>query len=375
MSRISVIIPAYNHADYIDQAVQSVLSQTCQDFELLISDDCSTDGTAEKLAAYEGDPRVTVFLQKEHLGAVEQIHFLVDHAQGEFTALLNSDDYWMPDKLEKQLACMELHPEIDVCFTQALMVDEQGVPLEAAAEPLTDIFKQPNRYKEEWFRHFWISGNCLCHPSILARKSVYCSAFRMNPSLRQLPDWDLWMRLMQEHEIHILLEPLVCHRRIASTNTSADTLANTDRLLLELAWVMRKTLINMDDDLLVRTFRLDFLQKKDAYDEEDLLCERFFLMHKAGENNPTMRVAALMYYMEQSVRSSFTRRMKECYGFDDLRFFELSASWRDGKLPEPPPPPPPPPPLPSPLWRRCLRKIRRLLIGKRPGKEAPGAHE
>ncbi len=102
MPEISVVIPSYNHSSYIDKAVASVLNQTFDDLELIIVDDGSTDNTLEVLEAYS-DPRLKIFSQ-ENQGAHAAINRALELAEGKLLAVLNSDDFYHPERLEKAVA-------------------------------------------------------------------------------------------------------------------------------------------------------------------------------------------------------------------------------------------------------------------------------
>ncbi|MDD3409326.1 MAG: glycosyltransferase, partial [Eubacteriales bacterium] len=179
--KVSVMIPSYNHEPYVAEAVESVLNQTFTDFELLISDDASPDRSAEILQRYD-DPRIDLHLSSENQGATLNLQYLVDKCRGEYVALNNSDDVWLPQRLEKGVAYLDAHPECGAVFSQAALIDENSHVLTADCE----IFHQPNRTRAEWYRHFFTKANCLCHPSVLIRRSVYEQIGCYTMGMRQL---------------------------------------------------------------------------------------------------------------------------------------------------------------------------------------------
>ncbi len=321
---VSVIIPSYNHAPYIARAIQSVLDQTYTDFELLISDDASTDGSADVIRSFD-DERITAFFQEKNLGAVGAIDFLNAQAKGTYIALLNSDDYWAVEKLEKQVAYMEAHPEIGVCFTQGVMVDEEERILTELDVPYANIFMQKNKTQGEWLRYFWESGNALSHMSILARHDIYATEFSLNPALRQLPDFDLWIRIVQKHAIHVIQEPLFYHRRMSGehTNTSAETTDNSLRGIAEETWIMGRMIQDMPDHLLQEGFS-DLFCHKDAQTSLQLQCERFFLMqkHRLGVR---LKAVAQTYYFECAHNADFVACMQNEYGYSINNFYTFTG--------------------------------------------------
>ncbi|WP_267642382.1 glycosyltransferase family 2 protein [Haloarchaeobius amylolyticus] len=110
MPRVSVIIPTYNRATPLQRAIDSVLAQTVTDIECIVVDDASTDDTQAVLAEYD-DPRLRTFQHEENRGANVARNTGLDQAEGEYVALLDSDDEWKPEKLERQLARLEVAPD------------------------------------------------------------------------------------------------------------------------------------------------------------------------------------------------------------------------------------------------------------------------
>jgi glycosyltransferase involved in cell wall biosynthesis len=123
MPKVSVVIPAYNTASYLPEAIESVLQQTYQDFEILIVDDGSTDNTAEIALSYA--PRVKL-IKKENGGPAAARNTGMQHATGEFIAFLDSDDSWVPDKLAEQVALLDTNPAIGLVYGKAQMFQQIG---------------------------------------------------------------------------------------------------------------------------------------------------------------------------------------------------------------------------------------------------------
>ena len=123
---VSVIMPAYNAALFIEEAINSVISQTITDWELLVIDDCSTDATSAIVNAIaDRDNRVKLLVNEENMGAAGSRNRGLDIFQGQFVALLDSDDYWYPNMLEKMLARAE-ETKADIIYCSYELVDEQG---------------------------------------------------------------------------------------------------------------------------------------------------------------------------------------------------------------------------------------------------------
>ena len=223
MPKISVILTSFNHEKYICEAIDSVLNQTFIDFELIILDDCSSDNSWDLITKYT-DPRIKAFRSEVNNGCAIWLNKTIfEVACGEYIAIHHSDDVWVLDKLEKQVAFLVAHSKVGAVFTSVIPINELGMPLFDELNFYYSIFDQPNRSRHEWLRFFFLSGNALCHPSVLIRKHCYidCGAYR--DMLAQLTDFDMWIRLCAKYEIHVLEDPLVKFRILDNgMNTSGN---------------------------------------------------------------------------------------------------------------------------------------------------------
>ena len=125
--KISVIMPVFNAAPFVSAAIGSVLAQTCPDFELIIVDDASTDGSREIIAGF-GDERIHKIWQEENLGAAYAKNTGLVVARGEFIAFLDADDIAFPGRLAAQLDFLQGHPDISILGSQITPIDAQGAP-------------------------------------------------------------------------------------------------------------------------------------------------------------------------------------------------------------------------------------------------------
>ncbi len=180
MPRLSVLIPSYGHEAYLRQAVASVQAQTWSDWEIVLVDDRSPDGSwalAQELAADE--PRLRIFQNAENLGSYGAQQEALSRANGGLIAVLNSDDFWAPGKLETQVGLLESHPEASACFVH-------GVPCLADGFPLSEPPVWPDRAGKA-VRY----GGALVHENrILASGVVFRrEGLRFHTSLRYSGDW------------------------------------------------------------------------------------------------------------------------------------------------------------------------------------------
>lgn len=246
MSKVSIIIPSYNHDKYVTEAIQSVLNQTFQDFEIVITDDGSKDKTVEKIKEFK-DPRVKLFCFEKNKGAAVAANNCLKNSKGEFIAMLSSDDVFLPDKLEKEVKFLNEHPNIGAVFTNLIPIDEEGKEIDD--EKIFDrrYFEKENRSRYEWLNFFFKGKNALAHPSVLIRRECYDKVGFYNERYAQIPDWDLWVRLCMNYEIHILTERLLKIRILKNkANASAERPDSIRRIIWE-THQMLKNFLNIKD--------------------------------------------------------------------------------------------------------------------------------
>lgn len=273
---VSVIMSAYNHAEFVAQAMESVLKQRGVDFEFLITDDGSVDGTPEKIAAIK-DQRITFFPYRINRGACIATNELVTRARGEYIALINSDDYWIDsDKLVRQVDIVQNNPELAACFGKADFVDRDGISLEKSQFPFGAVFDQENRTQAKWLRYFFDNGNCLCHPTILIRRSCYEQVGLYNNRLRQLPDFEMWIRLVKKYPIYILDQKLIHFRILPGENASSQTTSNSIRTLNEHYLIANQFFDEMTSAQLIEGFG-DCLIHQNGLSEEHCDIEKALL--------------------------------------------------------------------------------------------------
>ena len=218
--KVSVILTSYNHSKYIRESIESVLKQTFTDFELIIWDDASTDDSWHIISEYT-DERIRAIRNESNQYMAYFRNAVSEVAQGEYIAIHHSDDIWEADKLEKQVAFLDSHPQVGAVFSNVLVIGENSEVFEDAAHFSYKIFDQPNRTRYEWLNHFFYQGNALCHPSVLIRRECYenCGPYRYG--FGQANDFDMWVRLCLKYEIYVLPEKLVRFRILShEMNTS-----------------------------------------------------------------------------------------------------------------------------------------------------------
>jgi glycosyltransferase involved in cell wall biosynthesis len=124
MLNVSVVIPTYNSAHLLDDALQSVLEQTYKDFEIIVVDDGSTDNTSEVVSKYNDKLH---YFRVDNRGPAKARNYGISKATGKYIAFLDADDKWLPTKLEKQVSMFEQNPEFGMVFTENSLFDAKGI--------------------------------------------------------------------------------------------------------------------------------------------------------------------------------------------------------------------------------------------------------
>lgn len=197
---VSVIIPTYNRAALVVEAVASVLAQTWTDYELLVVDDGSTDGTQEVLAPYRD--RLRLLRRPENRGVSAARNLGARESRGQWLAFLDSDDLWLPAKLTRQLQWLAAHPAVQIAQTEELWL-RHGRRV-----------NPKKRHRKQGGRIFLPSLHlCLVSPSaVMVRRELFLEAGGFDESLPACEDYDLWLRLSWQYDIGLIPEPLVIKR-------------------------------------------------------------------------------------------------------------------------------------------------------------------
>ena len=200
MPRVSVQIPAYNSGRFIANAIESILSQTYHSFEIIVIDDGSTDNTADVVSRY---PQVR-YLRQKHSGISAARNRGVEEANGEYIAFLDADDLWTPDKLEKQMAYLEEHPQCQMVFSEIEnFIDEE---VESVSHRQSEILETELEY---------------CLVSCLMKRSLFTRYGGFDENYGYGEDTELLARLKANRvDMTRCLPEKLYLRRIHQTNTS-----------------------------------------------------------------------------------------------------------------------------------------------------------
>jgi glycosyltransferase involved in cell wall biosynthesis len=202
---VSVLMPVYNPGRFLEEALDSVLAQTLADFELIAIDDASEDGSFERLSAYAArDPRVRVFRQPRNLGIVAARNraFREAHPESRYFAIFDSDDVALPDRLARQVAFLESHPDHALVGGHTLIIDEHSRPLGIRRYPIeyAQICSVIARY------------NPIAQPAVMLRRSMLEAIGHYSEAFPRCQDYELWLRTAARYPIANLDMPVIRYR-------------------------------------------------------------------------------------------------------------------------------------------------------------------
>jgi glycosyltransferase involved in cell wall biosynthesis len=206
---ISVAIPAYNGAEHLREAIDSVLAQTYKPIEIIVVDDGSTDNTREVCESYGQALRYYYQPNDGTMGGGARAR-AIREASGEWIALLDQDDRWMPRKIEKQLHALSELPEAAVVFTGVQLIDSEGQVFDKSlpARPSGKVF------------HLLLTGNVYIASSALINRRVFVDC---SPPVTDVgaADYDLWLRIARDHQV-LFVDQTLTEYRVHSASYSAD---------------------------------------------------------------------------------------------------------------------------------------------------------
>jgi glycosyltransferase involved in cell wall biosynthesis len=199
---VSVVIATYNYGRFLAGAIDSVFAQTFRDYEIIVVDDGSDDGTGDVVAPYLHHPKLQ-YIRTEHVGQPKAKNTGIRAARGEYVAFLDADDVWLPAKLEKQVALFEgSDSSLAVVYCRRCWIDEDG-------QELTRTERAPQRgdvLAPLFHRPF------ICFSSSVVRRPVFDDVGLFEESLPMSIDYDLWLRIALKYRFDYVDEPLVRYR-------------------------------------------------------------------------------------------------------------------------------------------------------------------
>lgn len=212
---VSIITPTYNRAHYLKYAIKAALEQTYINFELIVVDDGSTDGTASLMENFLTDDRIK-YVKTDNHGQAAARNTGISYAQGEFISFLDSDDRWFADKLEKSVNVLNGNPQVDILYGDRLTINSNG-----------DVTSSYNmkRYSGNITKYL-LRDNCVSFSTTIVRKKCFDEMGSFLSSDRLNEDYELWLRFSTRYQFYYLKDYL-SYYRISDGQLSASV---TERL-------------------------------------------------------------------------------------------------------------------------------------------------
>jgi glycosyltransferase involved in cell wall biosynthesis len=235
---ITVLMPVYNGAKYLNEAIDSILNQTFSDFEFLIIDDGSTDQSIDQIMLYD-DPRIQLIKNKKNLGQSETLNKGLSLARGEYIARMDQDDISIPERLKKQLDFMENNSDVDVCGSWVQLMGKYNGIIELETQ-------------SEEIKISLLTNQNLAHPAVMIRKDTLVKYdLNYNPTFTIGNDYDLWVRMFEYCSFANIPEALIKYRMHDNQYSKImweQNNAETNRILTNLLKIIG---IHLDDSDLI----------------------------------------------------------------------------------------------------------------------------
>lgn len=243
---VSVVIPCYNTAHYLGEAMASVLAQSWSDLELLVIDDGSVDATGEVAAAFALDPRVR-YHRQENRGLSDARNRGIELSRGQLIAFLDADDVWESEKLASQLALLRSFPECGLVFSDYSTFDAQGVLAAGKNSRLYELHRPD-------FETLFSRSNFIYPSTVVVRKKVLDQTGGFDTSLRSAEDYDMWLRIAKVAQLAGVPDSLVRIRQHGDNMS-----LNVRRMLENELAVVRKNATGSRSQLRRRSAKIYYL--------------------------------------------------------------------------------------------------------------------
>lgn len=290
---ISIIMCTYNREKFLPRAINSVIAQTYQDWELIIVDDGSTDHTKEVVLSYT-DPRIRYERQEKNRFYCYAANYGLKKCRGDYVAFQNSDDEWLPDKLEKQMKFMKEHPEAGACFTEITLIDNEGNDISDKCPDMMKLYETHFDNQKDCIHYFLKYGDNVCHPTALIRKDVLDEVGGFNLMYCQSADYDLWMRIIIHYPIYVLDKKLIRfrwdldHKKQISSATEKHMVRSFNEQML-----MRRQMVErFSDEQMIEYFADDF-RNPTSRTHLELEFEKAFLLMHCVANTPQTKLPGI----------------------------------------------------------------------------------
>jgi teichuronic acid biosynthesis glycosyltransferase TuaG len=231
MTLVSIITPVFNALPFVSQTIDSVLNQTYQNWELILVDDGSTDGSYKKIEPYLTDSRIKYILQ-ENQGQGKARNTGIKASKGDFIAFLDSDDLWVPEKLDLQISLL-IEQDIDLVYSNAFIINSYGIRSDVVMKTGSLAGIQP----ESDLLQNLIRGNIFVPIlTVMSKREAIISSlgFDESPDLKNAEDFDLWIRMASLGSKFFFDERCLSYYRIHENQSTARDPTSTGQVIYSL---------------------------------------------------------------------------------------------------------------------------------------------
>jgi glycosyltransferase involved in cell wall biosynthesis len=254
---VSVVVPVYDSTRFIADALRSVLAQTRRDFDIIVVNDGCPDTVALERELEPFRPHIR-YLKQQNGGVAAARNTAIRASEAEYIALLDADDLWEPQYLEKQVAYLENHREVDVVFPDAVLFGDS--PL--AGRRYMELCPSRGPITIEGL----LSETCSVYISVLGRRSIFLKAGLFNPNLRAAEDFELWIRILLSGGRIEYQREVLARRRKHPTSLSSDRSLQARRVITAVSGLLSDPRPQPEQRKLMKQFLDQFAARVELHD-------------------------------------------------------------------------------------------------------------
>lgn len=316
---VSVVMITYQHEKYIAEAIQSVLDQTFEDFELVIVNDGSTDKTDEIIRGFQ-DSRIK-YIYQENQGPSAATNNGVLASRGNYVALMSGDDVCYPKRLEVQYQYLN-NSRKKIVFSWVDFINDDSKPF-IGDHFAQNFFNHPYRSRPEILNWFFMKGNYLCAVTALIERQVLLEFGLFNVASIQIQDFDMWVKLVKNYDIHITEKKLIKYRIRSDSGNLSSNPSNSVRALFEWYQISK----NILNDISIELFKLSFsneIKNQDFREGYEYNLEKAFLYLK--HDLPLIQSIGTENLFSLLQNGEILSIAKHNYNFDLIKLYKLTKN-------------------------------------------------
>ena len=262
MPKVSIIVPTYNRSAYLQETINSIQRQSFSDYEIIITDNCSTDDTEHVVKSF-ADPRIVYSKNAENLGSVNNYNKAMEMVKGEFIHLFSDDDIMLDDCLADKLAIFERYPTVAIVHSDINTIDKSGSIIQNSHS--FNVYKKWARlhavsgiFDKKLYHKFLMANNFICMPAVMMRTSVFNKIGYFDPALSYIVDWQYWLKSSLFFDFYYINKKTISYRRHDTNTVKKLSLRILDK---EFKHIMKDLKENYKDSLIIKNDVQAFLIK------------------------------------------------------------------------------------------------------------------